>query len=129
LEFSFLQWFEFVSSWFAGSLRFPGILGFYESFQVRQARAPETSILLDPGIDGAKWFGIELVNPVPAFAMLSHQMGAAQQAQVLGDRGSRDRECLGDLSRRLAAPAQQVEDGAARGIGKGLEGGLRIPGG
>jgi hypothetical protein len=115
---------EFGLFGFAGGLRLPGVFGFDKSFQVIQARGPEDAVLLDPGVDGAEGFGAELINPIAALAMFSDQVGAAQQAQVLGDGGARDGEGLSDLSSGLAAATEQVEDGAAGGIGESLEGGL-----
>jgi hypothetical protein len=56
-----------------------------------------------------------------SFAMLPNQVGAAKKAQVLGYGGPRYRESTGNLSGGLAAAAQQVEDGPARGVGQGLE--------
>jgi hypothetical protein len=108
-------------------LAFTGVLGFHESFQVVQTGSPKTAVLLDPGIDGAQRFGIELVNPVTSLALLADQMGSAQKAQVLGDRGARNRESAGNLAGWLAAAAQKVEDGATSGIGKGLEGSFGGP--
>jgi hypothetical protein len=100
------------------------MLGFDECFQVREANGPEMAVLLDPGIDGAERFGVELVDAMTPFAVLADQVGAAQQAQVLGNCGTGNRESLGDLSGGLAAPAQQVEDGAAGRISQRLKGGL-----
>ena len=77
--------------------------------------------MVQPGVDGTERFGIKLVNAVAAFAVFPHQVGAAQQAQVFGDGGAGNREGLGDFSGGLAAAAQEVEDGAAGGIGEGLE--------
>ncbi len=110
-------------------MRFPGVLGFDKGFQVRQTGAPEAAVLVDPGINGAQGFGIELVDAVPALALLADQMRAAQQAQVLGDSGTGDRKGAGDLPGGLAATAEKIEDGAANGIGEGLEGGLGGAGG
>jgi hypothetical protein len=56
--------------------------------------------------------------------MLLHQVSAAQQAQMFGDGRAGDGKSLGDFSRGLAASAQKIEDGAACGIGKSLEGGF-----
>ena len=103
---------------------FFGVFGFDKCFQVGQVDAPEAAVLFEPGVDGAERFGIELVDAVAAFAMFADQVGAAQQAQVLGDRGTGNRESSGDFSGGLAAAAKQIEDGAAGGIGQGLEGGF-----
>src|ERR1017187_9649226 len=91
---------------FARSLRFPCVLGFNEGFQVGQAARPEAAVVLDPGVDSAKWFGVKLVNAVSAFAVLANEVGGAQRAQVFGDGGARKGECLGDLAGGLAAAPQ-----------------------
>jgi hypothetical protein len=122
-----------LSFWFArrfipGSrFDFPGVLLFDESFQVGETRAPETAVLLDPGVDVPEWFRIELIDAIAAFAMLAHQMGATQQAKVLRDGRTRNRESFCYLSGRLASAAEKVEDGPASRVGKSLESGLRAP--
>jgi hypothetical protein len=107
-----------------GPLGFSCVLGFNKSLQIGEAHFPEVPVLIEPGIDGAKRFGIELVNPVAAFAMFTDEMGAAQQAQVLGDGGTGDGKGSGNVSRGLAAAAQQIEHGAAGRVGQSLEGRL-----
>ena len=106
---------------------FASVFGFYKGFEVGQARAPETAVVLQPGVDGAQRFRIELVNAVASFAMLADQVRAPQQAQVLGNRGTGHRKSPGNVSSRLATSPQHVEDGAARGIGERLESRLRVP--
>jgi hypothetical protein len=113
---------------FAGGLHLPGVFGFDEGFQVIQAGGPEDAVLLDPGVDGAQRFGIEFVDAVAAFAVFANQVSAAQEAQVLGDGWTRDRESFGNLSGGLAAAAQKVKDGAAGRVGKGLERGFGLLG-
>jgi hypothetical protein len=49
-------------------------------------------------------------------------MSASQQPEMLGNGWSRDRKGLRDLSRWLASPAQQVEDGATGRIGERVKG-------
>jgi hypothetical protein len=45
------------------------------------------------------------------------KVGTAQQTQMLGDRRPGDGKGLRDLAGRLASLTQQVEHGAAGGIG------------
>jgi hypothetical protein len=122
------------SFWFAQRLlpgrrfRFPSILGLDESFQVAQVRAPEAAVLLDPGVNGAKWLWVELVDAVAAFAVFADQVGSAKKAKMLGDGRARNWESFGDLSCRLAAAAQQVENGTPGRIGESLEGCLGVSG-
>jgi hypothetical protein len=100
------------------------VFRFYESLQVREIEIPESAVLIEPGIDGAERFGIELIDAVTALALLSNQMRATEQSQVLGDGWAGDGKGLGNVSGGLASPAQKVEDGAAGGIGERLERGL-----
>jgi hypothetical protein len=109
---------------FAGGLRLPGVFGFDESFQIVEAGGPENPVLPDPGIDGTQRFRVEFVNTVATFAMFADQVGAAQQAQVFGNGWAGNREGFGDLSGGLAAAAQEIEDGAAGGVGERMEGGF-----
>ena len=103
---------------------FFGVFGFDELFQAGQTDAPEAAVVVEPVVYGAERFGIELVDAVAAFAMLVHEVGAAQQAKMFRDRGTGDGESSGDFSGGLAAPAKEIEDGAAGRIGQGLEGGF-----
>jgi hypothetical protein len=56
--------------------------------------------------------------------VLADEMGATQQAQMFRDRRTRDGKSLSNVSGRLAAAAQEIEDGAPRRIGERLEGGF-----
>ena len=106
---------------------FSRVLGFHKRFQVVQACGPEDSVLLDPGINGAKRFRIQLVNAIPSFSVLTDQMRTPQQTQVLRYRWARDWEGAGDLSRGLCSAAQKVENCSACRIGQSVEGGLVVP--
>jgi len=59
-----------------------------------------------------------LVDAISAFAVFPHQVGTAQQTEVFGDGWTGNGEGLGDFSGGLAAPPQEIEDGAAGGIGE-----------
>src|SRR3982074_3505305 len=95
---------------FAGGLSLPRVFGFHKSFQAGQVCAPEAAVLLDPGIDGTKRFGIQLVNAVTSFTMLANQVRAAKQPKMLGNRGTGNRKRSCDLARRLAASAKPVQN-------------------
>jgi len=101
------------------------MLGFDECLQVVEAGGPEDAVLLNPGIDGAERFGIEVVDAMTSFAVLADQVRAPQKAEMLRNGRTRHREGAGDLSCGLAAAAKQIEDGTAGGIGKGLKSGFR----
>jgi len=101
---------------------FFGVLGFDERFEIGEVHLPEAAILLEPGVDGAKRLGIELVDAVTAFAMLAYEVSTAKQAKVLRDGRARDGKNAGDAAGWLATLAEKVEDSSARGIGERLEG-------
>jgi hypothetical protein len=105
---------------------FFGIFRLDERFQVRKVDLPEAAVLIEPGIDGAQGFGIELVDAMPAFAMLTNQVGTAKQAEMFRDGWTRDRKGLGDFPGGLPASTQKVENGAASRVGKSLERCLRV---
>ena len=107
---------------------FFGVLSFHKGFKASETGAPEVAILLEPGIDGSKRLGIELVDAVATLAMLMHEMSAAEKAQVLGDCRPGNGKGVSDISSGLVAAAQKIEDGTAGGIGEGLEGCLGVPG-
>src|SRR5690348_17174662 len=88
-------------------------LAFHEGFQVREVGPPEVAILAEPGIHRLERLGVELVEPVAPLAVFPHQARAAQPPQMLRDGRARDGKGGGDLPRRLAPVAQQVEYGAA----------------
>jgi len=100
---------------------FFGVLGFDKRLQVAEVHLPEASVLIEPGVYGAQRLGVELVNTVPALAVLPYQVSAPQQPQMLGDGGTRDRKGLSDFPSGLAPPAEEVENGAAGRIGQCLE--------
>ena len=74
--------------------------------------------MIEPGIHDAKWPGVEAVNAVAAVAAFFDEAGAPQQAQMFGNGGTGNRKGRGDAAGGKAALAQQIEYGAARGIGK-----------
>lgn len=81
--------------------------------------------MLQPGVDCAKRLGIQMVEAVPAFPMLVHQVCATQQTQVFRNRRPRDRKRLRDLPSRLAPFAEQVENRSPGRISESVESGLR----
>jgi hypothetical protein len=101
------------------------MLAFYKCFEAGKVRAPEAAVLVEPVVDGAEGFGIELIDAVAAFAMLVHEVGAAEEAEVLGDGRTGNGKGSGDFSGGLAAAAEEIEDGTAGGIGESLKGGGR----
>src|ERR1700680_4965347 len=110
-----------VPSFVLALLRFFCVFCLHECFHAGQVRAPESTVVLEPGVHGSQWFGIELINAVASFAMFAHQMRPAQQSQVLRDCRTRDREGSRDVARWLASPPQQIENRASRGIGQSLK--------
>ena len=104
---------------------FPGMLGFDKRLQTVQVGLPENAILLQPRVHRLQRFRIELVQAMPSFTLLLHQVGTAQQAQVFGNRGTRHGKRPGNLSGRLHSLPQQVEYGPARRISQGMESSFR----
>ena len=62
---------------------------------------------------------------MPSLAALRHQVSPTQQAQMLGNGRPRHRESAGDLPGGLASLSQEIEYGAAGGIGERVE--RRLP--
>jgi len=77
--------------------------------------------MIQPNIHDAKWSGVEPVNAVAAVAAFFDEAGAPQQTEMLGNGGTGNRKGFGDAAGRKAASAQQIEYGAARGIGERTE--------
>ena len=100
---------------------FTGVLGFHKGFQVGKIHLPELAVLLKPPIDGSKRLWVEPIEAPPALAAFAHQVGAPQEPQVLRYGRPRNRKGPRDLPGGQAATAQQVENGAAGGVGEGSE--------
>lgn len=66
-----------------------------------------------------------MVKTVPSLAMLRDEMSAAEQAEMLGNGGTGDGEGLRDTAGGLTSLPQEIEHGAAGGVGEGAKGGLR----
>jgi hypothetical protein len=109
-----LSWQSFV---FTRRAFFTRVLSFDEGLQIGKAGYPEDTVLPNPGVDGAKRFGIELIHTMTPFAMLTNEVGATEQAQVFRNRRTGDGKRAGDLPRGLTSAAQEVEDCAAGRIG------------
>src|ERR1700730_900753 len=116
-----LRCFLVVPSFVLALLRFFCVFCLHECFQAGQVRAPESTVVLEPGVHSSQWFGIELINAVASFAMFAHQMRPTQQSQVLRDCRTRNWEGSRDVARWLASPPQQIENRAPRWIGQGPE--------
>src|ERR1700692_4225793 len=89
-----------------GLFVFFGVLGFNKSLQIGETQLPEIAILIEPAVDGAQRLGIELVDAVAALSMFVNEMRLPQEAEVLRDRGTGDRERSGNGPGRLTAAAQ-----------------------
>lgn len=103
---------------------FAGVFGFDKGFQVVETPGPENAVFVDPGIDGAQRFGIEMINAIAAFPVFPDEMSATKQTQMFGNRWTGNGKSAGDLSGGLAAPTEQVEDSATGGIGESVESGF-----
>jgi hypothetical protein len=103
-----------------------GIFRFDERLEIVEVHGPEAAVLLEPGVDSAQRFRIEVVDAMAAFPVLANEVGAAEQSQVSRDSWARHGKRLGNGSGGLAATAQKIENRAPRGIGDGLERGLGV---
>ena len=97
------------------------VLGFNKCFQTVQVRGPEDTVLLDPGVHGAKRFWIELVHAVAAFSMLTDEMSPPKKPKVFGNSRARDRKSAGDLPGWLAAATEEIKYRPPGGVGEGLK--------
>jgi hypothetical protein len=96
---------------------FLGVLGFDESFKVGEAELPEIAILIEPAIDGAQGFRIQLIDAMPALAVFAYQMRTPEKAKVFGDGGAGNGESSGNFSGWLTAAPQQIQHCPAGGVG------------
>jgi len=74
--------------------------------------------VFQPGIDCLEWLGIELVHPVASAAVLYYQTRISQLAQVLGNGRAGHRKGFCDATGGLFPLTEQIENGAAGGIGQ-----------
>jgi hypothetical protein len=110
--------------WCRYHLCFFGVFSFDKRFQVCETGGPELPVLLDPGVYGAERFRIEMVNAVAAFSVLAYQMRVTKKTEMLGNRRPGNGKGIGDLSCRLAATAQKIQNSAASGVGERLKSGF-----
>jgi len=64
------------------------IFRFYEGFQAGLAALPEDTILFEPRIDYFQRLRVQLVEAMPAFAPLMHEMCPPKQTQMFRDGGA-----------------------------------------
>jgi hypothetical protein len=72
-------------------------------------------------VDRAQRLRVKAIETVAADAMFADKTGTAEQAQVFRDGRSGNGKRASNLSGGLVALAEQVEDGAAGGVGEGTE--------
>ena len=71
---------------------------------------------------------LDAVEPAASGSPRSHQAGAAQDAQVLGNGRLGHAEGRGHLQDGAFVVGKQDEDGAARGVGECVEDGMGMKG-
>ena len=95
-----------------------GILLCDEAREAREGILPE-------GIDQRAQFGqarrVETKEVLGTLALFLHQARRFQYLQMLGDGRAAYGKLVGQLAHGQGAPAQQVQHGLARGIGKSRE--------
>src|SRR5437879_2919307 len=72
--------------------------------------------LVEVGAQGAHALGIELIQPPGPLLAVDHQARLLEHLEVLGDRGTRDRQLSGELTHRAGAFGQELEDRPASGV-------------
>lgn len=102
------------------------MFGFDEGFERREIGLPEGAVVAQPGVHGFERGWIQLVDAMAAFAVLVDEARAAKKAKMFGDSRARDGEGTGDGSGGKITAAEEIEDSAAGGVGKGAEGGFAI---
>ena len=91
----------------------------------RQPPLPFTAVPVQPCVDRAQRLGVDGTESLSSLSPRPHQSDAAEQAQMLRDRGPTHCKPLRDLTHSALAIEQHVEDLAPRGIGNGAEDGGR----
>jgi hypothetical protein len=87
---------------------FSCVFGFDECLQAGQVCGPEIAMVIEPGVDGAQGFGIELVNAFPAFAMLLDKMGPADAVRAALVKLKRNLPYVDAFGVELAADSGRV---------------------
>lgn len=100
--------------------------GLDEILEAREFGVPEHAVVLQPVIDLAQRLRIEIIETMASFAVFADEVGLAKEAKVLRNGRPGDGEDARDLTRGLAAVAQEVEDGATC-YALGLSTGKRNP--
>ena len=77
--------------------------------------------MIEPGIHGAEWLGVEPINAIAAVPAFLDKAGAAQEAEMLGNGGAGNGEGQCNPTSGEAAATQEVKYGAARRIGERAE--------
>src|SRR4030088_3545135 len=67
--------------------------------------------LVEVRAKGAHALGVELIEQPSALLTVDHQARLLEHLEVLGDRGTRDRQPPGELTPRAGAFGQELEDG------------------
>jgi hypothetical protein len=99
--------------------------GLEKGLETGELAGPEEAVVVEPVIHGTEGLGVEAVIAMSSHAMLADEAGAAEKSEMLGDGRAGDREGAGDLSGRLMAGAEEVEDGAAGRVGEGAKDDVR----
>jgi hypothetical protein len=97
------------------------LFGFHVFFQAEQVQGPEAPVLIEPSIQVAQRFRIELIDAVAAFPNFGDQLRGVQYAKVFGNGWAAHVEASRDLIHRLPAFAQAIENGTSRGVGDGVK--------
>ena len=94
---------------------------FEQVLQAVEIGLPELLVEGEPVLRGLERLGVEADHAAGAAALALDEGGALEDVEVLGDGGEGDGVGLGELADGLLAADDVAEEGAAGGIGEGVE--------
>ena len=95
-----------------------------EIVEAEEGLFPELAIALEPLRRLGQRLGFEAARAALRVGGVGDEAGALEHLEMLGDGGLAHGERLRELGHRRVAGREAGEDGAARGIGEGGEGGI-----
>jgi hypothetical protein len=89
-----------------------------------QAPPPHAAVRVEPGVHLDERLGLQLVPPPLGVLADADEPCLPQDAQVLGGARLAEAETLDELTDRARLFAEEIENAATGGLGKGSEGGV-----
>jgi len=100
-----------------------------QGIEILEAALPELAIVREPSSGFGEGPGFETGGAALGVATARNQAGALEDFEVFGDSGLAHGEGSGQLEDGGFSPSEAGEDGAARRVSEGREGGVEGPGG